>query len=156
VPIRHTDARLALAVGGRWFPGVHERARIQVSASDAHVRWASAPVRDAGRGDLGVRVAVSIPAGAPAHGACDPVGATCLAATIGLSPDRRGVLEAVRMDPAHRNAREVVVEDLDSAFIAGFATATMSTSYLMRDADVVWTRVRPLHTPPAAAVPVAP
>jgi hypothetical protein len=158
VPVRHTDSHLAVAIGGRWFPGVHERARIEVSASGARLRWTSAPLRDAGR--FGVRVAVSVPIDARAGEACCPVGTTCLAATIGLSPDHHGVLEAARMEPAHRDACAVVVDELDSAFIAGFTTATLSTSYLMRDVDVVWTRAvnrRPVpgpgRWPPSRATP---
>ena len=32
VPVRHTDSRLAVALGGRWFPGIHERTRIEISS----------------------------------------------------------------------------------------------------------------------------
>ena len=78
VPVRHTDSRLAMAAGGRWFPGVHERARVEVSASEGHLRWTSDPV-DGRR--LGIRVAVSIPTGAETGSTCEPVGATCLAAS---------------------------------------------------------------------------
>ena len=52
------------------------------------------------------------------------------------------------MEPVHRDACEVVVEDLESAFLDGFATATLSTSYVMRDVDVTWTRA---PAPKAAA-----
>jgi hypothetical protein len=134
VPLRHTDSRLAVAAGGRWFPGVHARSRLDVS----RLRWISDPVSDGDR--LGIRVALSLPEQDDARPVCDPVGGTCLAATVGLSPDHRGGLEAVRMDPSHRNACEVEVEELDSAFIDGFSTAELAASYVMRDAEVTWRR----------------
>jgi len=137
VPVRHADSRLAVALGGRWFPGVHERARIEVSASKFDLRWLSEPLAAKGSG---LRVAVAVPGDAPTNSALDEVGATCLGASIGVSPDRRGRLEAAHMDPSHRDARAVTVEELDSGFIDGFTTARLSTSYLMCNADVTWTR----------------
>jgi hypothetical protein len=44
------------------------------------------------------------------------------------------------MEPDHRLAHRVTIEALDSAFLAGFATARLSPSYLMRDVGVTWTR----------------
>jgi hypothetical protein len=137
VPVRHTDSRLAAALGGRWFPGVHERADVEVLASGFELRWSSDPLAAVG---LSVRVAVSLPRDVPASSTCDEVGATCLGASVGVSPDRRGRLEAARMDPSHREARKVVIGDLESGFIDSFSTARLSTSYLMCDAHVTWTR----------------
>lgn len=148
VPVRHTDSRAAALLGGRWFPGVHERARIDVWASDSELRWLSDPLDDSG---LGVRVAALIPADAPAGRTCE-IGSTCLAADVGVSPDRTGRLEGAHMAPSHRLARAVVINDLASEFIDSFATAELSTSYLMCDAEVIWTRA----VPPSARASVAP
>jgi hypothetical protein len=139
VPVRHTDSRIASLVGGRWFPGVHQRSRIDVTASPSSLRWRSEPLQ---LRDLGIGVAVSLTGGAAVGEEGDPVGATCLRAEIGVSPDRRGRLEAVRMDPSHREARRVVVDDLVSGFVDGFHTSSVSTAYLMCDADVTWTRAQ--------------
>jgi hypothetical protein len=149
VPLRHSDSRAAIALGGRWFPGVHERARIAITASGSRLRWVSHPVGAADR--LGIRVAVSGATGAAA-GEGDPVGQTCLSALVGLSPDHRGVLEAARMEPVRLDARAVTVEILDSAFLDGFSTARPATSYLMRDVDVRWT---PAGVPAAAPAVVS-
>jgi hypothetical protein len=141
VPARHTDERLAAALGGRWFPGVHRRARVEVSATESRLRWSSDPLDGT---CLGVRVVATAGAGAGAGAravaACDPVGTTCLGASVGVSPDHRGRLEAARMDLSHRDVYEVVVEDLASGFVDSFASAEPSTSYLMCDAEVTWTR----------------
>lgn len=140
VPIRHTDSRLAVALGGRWFPGVHERARIEVSGSDLDLWWRSEPFEAVG---LGVRAGVSVRAGDEPGAMCDPVGATCLGASVGVSPGRHGQLEAAQMEPAHRDARAVTIEVLESGFLDSFTTARLSTAYLMCDADVTWTRAAP-------------
>lgn len=137
VPVRHTDSRLAALVGGRWFPGVHERAGVEVLATQGALSWRSEPLDVGG---LGIEVEVSYRAEVEPGPICDPVGTTCLDATVGISPDRRGRLEGAGMDLAHRDARDVVVEHLTSAFIGSFNTAELSTSYLMSDADVTWTR----------------
>ncbi len=136
VPVRLTDSRLAVAVGGRSFPGVHDRARVEVSATDSTLRWSIEPLDPTG---LGMRVCASFRSEAELGASCTPVGTTCLTAAVGVSPDRRGRLEAARMDLSHRNARQVAIEDLESGFLDSFSTAEPSSSYLMGDADVTWT-----------------
>lgn len=149
VPIRHTDSRLGVALGGRWFPGVHDPARVEVSTSGHDLRWRSDPTE---AGGLSIQVAVSAGTVPDVGPACDPVGATCLGATVGLSPGRRGRLEAARMEPSHRHARAVTVEELDSRFLDGFTTARVAAAYLMCDADVTWAREHaPLITRAGAA-----
>ena len=135
VPVRHTDSRFATVVGGRWFPGVHDPAAIDITASGGRLAWSSTPRRASA--DVAVRVSVTIPDDEAEVG-CDAAGQTCLSASVGLSPGHRGALEAARMDPAHRDATSVVVEDLRSAFITSFASAVPAVSYLMRDVGVVW------------------
>lgn len=144
VPDRRTDSRLAVALGGRWFPGVHHRARVGISATSAGFSW-----RIQDNGQFGIAVAVSVPQDEVALAVRDPIGGTCLGATIGLSPDQSGALEAARMELQHRNAREVIVDDLDSAFISSFSTAALAPAYLMENIGVTWT---PAAAPPFAAV----
>jgi hypothetical protein len=141
VPLRHTDSLPARLLGGRWFPGVHRRASIEIAEDDSRLRWIVEPRRDADLYEIRVEARVS-----PTEAAqpCEPIGGTCLAATVGLSPDFTGSLEAARMEPAHRAAQPVEVIDLDSEYLAGFTTARPATSYLMRDVDVIWT---PAHAP---------
>lgn len=149
VPDRYTDARLAALVGGRWFPGVHRRARVDVGGPPSPLHWRCEPLDARG---AGIRVSASPEAGASPGPACDVVGATCLGASVGVSPDRRGRLEAARMSPSHQHATAMRVEDLDAPFLDGFSTARLSTSYLMVDAEVTWTRA----ATPVTAGAVAP
>jgi hypothetical protein len=138
VPVRHTSSRLAISLGGRWFPGVHEPAQIAIERSSGTLRWSMAPVAD--RTALAIAVEVSDVGGQRAVISNEPVGATCLAANIGLSPDHHGRLEAAAMTPQHRMAQEVAVESLDSAFLDGFTTAAIAPSYRMTEVAVTWSR----------------
>lgn len=141
VPLRHTDSLPARVLGGRWFPGVHRPASIQIAEDDSRLRWIVEPRGDEDLYGILVQAVVSVSeAGAPDG----PIGRTCLGAAIGLSPDHHGVLEAARMEPEHRAAQPVDVTDLDSEFLAGFTSARPAPSYLMRVVEVTWT---PAHAP---------
>jgi hypothetical protein len=139
VPMRHTGSRVARAMGGRWFPGVHARAAVELDDDRRRLRWSVEP-RDRARG-YSIRVSASIPPKAPSM-PCEPIGGTCLNAVIGLSPDHHGGLEAARMEPDHRRAQLVEIDHLGSGFLAGFTTAQPAPAYLMRDVDVTWTQER--------------
>jgi hypothetical protein len=139
VPTRHTNSRAATLIGGRLFPGVQRAASVQLIEEDERLEWSVVP--RSRPSEYGVRVRASVPATPPAN-ACEPIGGTCLNATIGVSPGHHGILEAARMELAHRRAQLVEVGQLDSPFIASFASATLAPSYLMRDVDVIWTPER--------------
>jgi hypothetical protein len=133
VPARFTASRLALALGGRWFPGVHQRGRV----GRAGATWGvTAPGND-------LRVTVVPTTGPAEEAACDPVGQTCVSASVGLSPDRRGRLEAVRMDPDHRYARHVELDGRRCDFLDGFRSARPAPSYLMETVPVSWSAEAP-------------
>jgi hypothetical protein len=137
VPVRHTTSQSARAVGGRCFPGVHLPATIRTGFEGEHLRWTVEPRSASDRYAIRVRADV---APGQATEPCDPIGATCLAASVGLSPGRRKRLEAARMEPEHRVAQPVEITELDSRFLAGFTSNRPATSYLMRDVPVRWTR----------------
>ena len=42
------------------------------------------------------------------------------------------------MEPDRRTARRMEIDDLDSTFLAGFATAASAPAYLMEDVTVRW------------------
>lgn len=134
VPLRLTGSRAATALGGRVFPGVHRRASIQLADDGRRVEWSV----EAG-GSYSVCVDASARDAAP-PAVCEPIGATCVGAEYGLSPGHGGALEADRMTPSHRQAQPVDVDHLESAFLASFSSAVPVPSYLVRDADVTWSR----------------
>ena len=134
---RHTDSRLAILLGGRWFPGIHQPAVLELRTAGPLLSWSSVP-DDPGHA---ISVTATIPAG-PAPPVSEEIAAACLGATVALSPGRRQPLEAARMETAHHRATTVVVEERRSAFIDGFSTARPAASFLMRDVDVVWSTAR--------------
>jgi hypothetical protein len=134
VPERRTGSRLAVALGGRWFPGVHRSAKVALHDTSESFTWS------VHGGDFGIDVTVTTARPAAADLACDPIAGTCIGANVGLSPNHHGVLEGARMQPSARTAREVDVESLGSTFISGFVTAVPAPSYLMEDVAVAWAR----------------
>jgi hypothetical protein len=139
VPLRLTNSRAAIALGGRVFPGVHRPASVNLTEDGRRLGWSVQAGDEPGA--YSVRVDASSSDGSPLA-PCEPIGGTCLSAEIGLSPGHDGVLEAARMATHHRDAHDVEVHHLDSEFLASFKSATAAPSYLMRDVDVTWTRKR--------------
>jgi hypothetical protein len=139
VPLRLTNSRAAIALGGWVFPGVHRRASGNLTENGRRLGWSVEAGDEPGA--YSVRVAASSSHGSPLA-PCEPIGGTCLSAEIGLSLGHDGVLEAARMTTHHREAHDVEVHHLESAFLASFTSATAAPSYLMRDVDVRWTRER--------------
>lgn len=137
VPMRHATSWPAQLAGGRWFPGVHLPASIRTTFDDERQYWAVEPRHVGDRYAIEVHATV---AASPPTPTCEPIGGTCLAAAIGVSPDRCGTLEAARMEPEHRAARPVEIGTLNSQFLAGFTSVRPATSYLMRDVHVRWSR----------------
>jgi hypothetical protein len=136
VPTRMTDARTAVLAGGRLFPGVHHPARVAVRQSRGTLTW-SVAARSADHPSSVCTVARPAPRSSGVE-CSEPVGGTCLTAVVGLSPGRSSALEAVRMEPDRRTARRVEIDDLDSTFLAGFATAAAAPAYLVEDVAVRW------------------
>lgn len=139
VPLRLTDSRAAIALGGRVFPGVHRRASIELAEDGGHVKWSVAAGAEPGAYSVRVDASPGDDLRSPPD---EPIGGTCLSAEMGLSPGLDGGLEAARMTPHHRTAHPVDVHHLDSAFLASFTSAATAPSYLMRDVDVTWTHER--------------
>ena len=143
VPVRHSPSRAARMMGGRLFPGVHERAVIASDLDGEDLRWTVKAANGDGAFDMTVTARV------PNIDATDPseiAGMTCIGATLGLSPDRRGRLETARMTPDVGRARPVEITELRSSFVSGFGSAQAATSYLMTDVDVAW-RPEPSKSP---------
>ena len=133
VPERLTDSRLAVVAGGRWFPGVHRSAEVEVRRFTGELTWSVVADGDA----IAVRT-ISMDRSGPASDD-QVVGATCLGADVGFSPNRRGMLEGVQMRPDHRDAQRVVTDACTSTFLASFRTAVPAPAYLMESVGVTWT-----------------
>jgi hypothetical protein len=134
VPMRYTDSRLAVRFGGRRFPGVHRPALVEVRRARDRIEWRIESPSDGFHVDVRARIASDTPF--EVH---DPVGATSLGATVGVSPGRGTRLEAASMQLEHRLARTVEINELDSSFVSSFRTARAAPSYLLEEAHVDWT-----------------
>jgi hypothetical protein len=146
VPERRTDSRLAVAFGGRCFPGVHRPAAIAVHERAAGFDWSVQG------GEVSIEVTVRSCDDTPVALACQPIAATCIGANIGLSPDHHEVLEAACMTPSTRTARAVVLDACESSFIGSFVSAVPAPAYLMEGVTVAWS---PVPVPRVAARGVA-
>jgi hypothetical protein len=149
VPIRCSDSRLGVLLGGRRYPGPQRPARIRAVEDGRDIRWSADEATGSGARGHRIRLAAAV-APAPASPLHDPVGATCIGATFGLSPDRHGGIEGTRMDPDHRVAHDLQVHEIDSSFLSSFASARPAPSYLLRDVEVTWS-----PAPILAAAPLA-
>jgi hypothetical protein len=145
VPMRHTSSRLAAIAGGRWFPGVHERAALTAApAIGGRVDWTMAP-HDESTG-LAVRLAGEFDAARPAGLACG-ADRSCVDATLGISARRNGTLEVARMETDHRLVRPVAITEWQSDFLSSFRTALAPTAVLMEEVEVAWTAAGRLQPP---------
>lgn len=145
VPMRHTSSRLAAIAGGRWFPGIHERAALAAApVIDGGVDWTMAP--NDGSIGLAVRIAGEFDASRPAGAACG-ADRSCVDATLGISPRRNGTLEVARMETDHRLVRPIAITEWHSDFLASFRTALAPTAVLMEDVEVTWTAAGRLRPP---------
>ena len=142
VPCRHTDSALPVMVGGRIFPGVHQRAEIDVAQTDRSLAWSvrgrgPTPV-DGGidRFDIAVEADVTTETKATSDIAEIVVGTV-----LGLSPKRsHGSLEGADMCLADLSAQRVELRTIESDFLDSFETAVPAESFLMTDVDVTWRR----------------
>src|SRR5882724_3945498 len=64
---RRTDSRLAVALGGRWFPGVHRPAHVVLRETPQGLAWS---VRG---GDFSIAATVTVPERAPEDLTGDPI-----------------------------------------------------------------------------------
>lgn len=140
VPRRHTDGLAPVVFGGRVFPGVHDRADITMSRTDAAVAWSVAARGSSGPGVD--RFDIAVDADLTCAVACDSELAQVVIGTIhGLSPGRRpDSLEAADMCPAVLDATRVELHSIRSAYLDSFRTAVPAETLFMADVGVTWRR----------------
>lgn len=113
IPMRHSASRLAVAAGGRVFPGIHRRARFDVRESDGSSTLFPT-LDDASlffqRGD------------------------------VGWSPGRRGRLDGVRLETNAWTVHAARAHTVRSSFFDALpvGAASFDSVVVMRDVPVVW------------------
>lgn len=137
VPMRHSDSVPTVTIGGRLFPGVHQRSEIDVTYADEFVSW---NVRGRG-GDADDGFGISAQASrVGAKPASSEVAEVVIGTYLGISPNHRGQLEGAQMRPADLAAEEVELTHLASDFLDSFSTAEKAPTLLMTEVDVTWSR----------------
>lgn len=135
---RDTDRRLPVLLGGRVFPGVHRPAEVEVADTS----------------DRGLRVRVRARDGALVRAECrpggpwtsrlfdDPAAASAFFAggDVGVSHDRRGRPECVRLDTEAWRAEPVALEAWTTAFDEALPSgaARLDHGLLVRDVPMTW------------------
>ena len=157
VPMRHSDSRPTVVIGGRLFPGVHRRSTVTVACSDERVHWEvrspASPGRHGGADDgFGISATASRIGASPA---VSEVADIVIGSHLGISPDHRGRLEGAEMRPASMSADELALTELRSDFLDSFHSAEEAETLLMTDVEVTWRRasVHGSGTTPVVASP---
>ena len=142
VPRRNTDSRLTEVLGGRVFPGQHQRARFEIEETDERVRVAFTAKGGATWVDAEVRRARELP-DSKLFADLQTASAFFQSSPTAWSPRRDDTLEAVSLHTAAWSieaAEPVRVRssffDDDTRFPAG--SLTLDSAMLMLDVPVRW------------------
>jgi hypothetical protein len=151
IPRRDTASTLTVLVGGRLFPGTHQRASFQVEESDDRVRVAYTSVDGSVAVDAEVVAAENLN-GSSLFRDLDDASAVFRRAPVGISPGRDRRLEAVEL---HTDAWAIEAADPvrvtssfwddRSRFPAG--SVQLDSALLMREVPVSWAAQRGLAEP---------
>ncbi len=143
VPCRHTDGLLPILAGGRVFPGVHQRAEIDVDADAKQLSWSvrglsSERSDEGGVAQFDIAAVADLQSAVPAT---SEVADIVIGTELGLSPGHRpGSIESAELCPASRAAQRVDLTSLRSDFLDSFSSAAPAESLLMTDVGVIWRR----------------
>jgi hypothetical protein len=146
IPRRDTASRLAVLLGGRVFPGAHQRARFEVEETEERLRVAFRSTDESVDVDVTVQVEPSLE-GSGLFADVDAASAFFEQGAVGLSPGRDGVrLEGVQLSTAAWRvepcrvlaARSSWFEDT-TRFPAG--SVVLDSALVMRKVPVVWESV---------------
>jgi hypothetical protein len=143
IPRRHTDSALILALGGRLFPGVHERARFDMNDRGAELRVA---IR-AEAGDMKVALSAGPAEALPSTSVFPSVEAASeffRGGAVGYSPSRqRGHLEGLRLETPAWRVSPLAVHKVHSSWfedVSAFPPGSVEfdCALIMRDIEHDW------------------
>jgi hypothetical protein len=137
VPRRHSASWLAVAAGGRIFPGVHEHARFEGSETESRIRIALTSRNTTVAAD----VAVTSTFASELFPTLADASAFFQAGSIGWSPSRDGLtLQGLQLatDSWRVDAGEVL--EVQSSFFAALpaGSAQLDSVLVMRDVPITW------------------
>jgi uncharacterized protein DUF2071 len=152
IPRRDTSSRLTTMLGGRAFPGVHQRAHFDVDEGDGQYRIALASRDGSVRVAVAARVAGGVMPGS-VFGTVDEASRFFRYAPVGYSAtadDTR--LDGVELETDDWNIEPLQVDDASSTFFDDVdrfppGTAILDSAFLMRGLAATW------HPKPTLRVP---
>jgi len=149
IPRRDTGSLFNRLLGGRLFPGEHQRARFEVEESRDRIALRMQSADDAVRVEVDARVAATLPPTSIFAG-LDEASRFFEGGSVGYSATAAGD----RLDGLTLHTQEWKVEPLDvnrvySSFFADEAkfppgSATFDCALLMREVPVMWNPLRPM------------
>jgi hypothetical protein len=153
IPMRHTDSLLILMLGGRLFPGVHERATFEVADTgdniDISIRSASGDMQVALQG----RSADQLPSGS-AFPSLVAASEFFRGGSVGYSPGRdRGRLEGLKLVSPKWRVDPLSISEVHSSWLSDLArfpsgSSEFDCALVMRDIAHRWVVAPDLYADP--------
>jgi len=153
IPMRHTDSTLILMLGGRLFPGVHQRAAFQVTDSegdvDISIRSASGDMRVGLHG----KPTDQLPAGS-AFSSLAAASEFFRGGSVGYSPGRSGGrLEGLKLVSPKWRVDPLAISEVNSSWLSDPArfpsgSCEFDCALVMRDIAHRWVIAPNLYTDP--------
>lgn len=141
IPRRHSGSRLARVVGGRVFPGVHERASVRFDDTDEGIAVSVEA------GDVRVRVAARVDDGVTFRSglfaSLDDASLFFQKDAVGWSPTRSGRLEGLRLDTRGWRVQPAETTEVQSTFFDTLpaGAAQFDHALVMRGIPARWSSV---------------
>lgn len=164
IPIRHTASQIVLLLGGRLFPGVHERATFEITDTTAEVRISIRSEAGDMQVDLRGHPAADLP-GSSAFPSLLAASEFFRGGSVGYSPGRdRGRLEGLKLITPSWRVEPLAVSEVHSSWLEDQArfphgSVEFDCALIMRDVAHRWAAAPPLYAdssvPDVGAVPAS-
>lgn len=140
---RDSASLLSVMAGGRLFPGVHRRARLEIAEQQG--RWAAAMETPGAGFRVEARIAETPTAGSLFEDV-EAASAFFRGGSLGYSPSLKpGGLEGLELRTEGWNLEPLQVERLESSFFDGFPAGSIAfdSAFVMRDLELEWRAIGP-------------
>lgn len=158
IPIRHTESQVIILLGGRLFPGVHQRAAFEISDGEGLL---DISIRS-NAGDMQVKLrgtaATDLPAGS-VFTSLQAASEFFRGGSVGYSPGRdRGRLEGLKLITPSWRVQALAISEVYSSWLSDPAwfppgTVDFDCALVMRDVAHSWAAAPPLYVDSTFAEP---
>jgi hypothetical protein len=143
IPRRDTSSRLTAMVGGRLFPGEHQRARFRVREGDGHYRVAFASLDGTAHVDVAASTVTDLPSDS-VFACIEEASAFFQQGSLGYSATRRSCrCDAIELCCSAWRIEPLVAEHVESSFFDNqvlfpSGTVQLDSALVMRDIAATW------------------